>query len=189
MRRTATVDRGNRFALFALGLVLTAAGCFGIVAGSELLGGRFAQESVTAVLGSPTLDWRWLPAAVGSAGLLLTYLGLRWVRAQLHVPHSPTAMKVQSTERGTTHVRASAVGHTLSTLLARIPGTADVGVRLLANGSDSRANIRMEIEDDADVSGILKAASEVVSTASDLTGIDTVSTTIRLVPVKPQRVQ
>ncbi|HVL51577.1 MAG TPA: hypothetical protein VM754_08780 [Actinomycetota bacterium] len=190
MRDGQAVDRTNRVALLVLGMVLAAVGSYALVRGLGILGEDPAADSVAdTLLGLvPDPGWPWLPAVVGSLALLLAILAVLWAAAQVKFPPRASPVTVETTDRGITQVRGSALSHALSTQLARIPGTGDARVRIVSTPSGQRADIRLEIVDGADVPGIIDSAEEAMSRASRLTGLGTVASSIRLVPVADQRV-
>lgn len=185
------VDRVNRLALAALGLMLAALGLYTLVRGMGILGRGDAADSVSeTVLGLfPDPGRPWLPAVVGSSALLIAIAAIAWAGAQFILPPQAPTLSVERTERGTTRVRGSAVGHAAAAQLARIPGTGDAKVRVYAIPSGQSADVRLEIVDGANVPGIIESAEEALSEATALAGLGPVRSSIRLVPVADKRVQ
>ena len=190
MRDGQAVDRTNRAALLVLGMALASMGSYALVRGLGILGDSRAADSVADTLLAliPDPEWPWLPAVVGSLALLLAILSVRWAASQVKFPPRASPVTVETTDRGITQVRGSAFSHAVSTQLSRIPGTGDARVRIVSTPSGQRADIRLEIVDGADVSRIIESAEEALSRTSRLTGLDTVASSIRLVPVADQRV-
>lgn len=184
------VDRVNRVALLALGLMLAALGFYTLVRGMGILGRGNAADSVSETLLAPFPNpgWPWLPAVVGSIALLLAIVAIYWVGAQFILPPKAHTLTVEKTDRGTTRIRGSAVGHAAAAQLARIPGTGGAKVRVFAAPSGQRADVRLEIVDGADVPGIIGSAEEALSRVTALAGLGNVRSSIRLVPVADKRV-
>ncbi|MGH2771508.1 MAG: hypothetical protein ACRDJF_13475, partial [Actinomycetota bacterium] len=117
-------DRVNRLALLVIGLVLSAAGAGGLALGAGQLGEGLAGERVPDTLVGlyPPASPAWVPPVAGATALLLGYLALHWVAAQVRRPPTVRSIELESEGRGRTEVAGSALEHAISAGLERLPG-------------------------------------------------------------------
>ncbi len=186
-----STDRVNRLALFIVGLVLSGAGAAGLALGTGRAGEGLAGERIPDTLVGlyPPTAPAWVPAIVALAALLLAYLALRWIGAQLRLPPAVRSIELEHEGRGRTEIRGSALEHAISADLERLPGATDARVRLLVDGSRPSLAIRLEFAERADVSELLRLAGKALPAAARLAGMQELEASVRLVPVEPKRVQ
>jgi hypothetical protein len=144
-------DRLNSTVLTILSLALLAVGAYGLARGYGAFGDARATDPVLTDdarhFVSRNADWFWPVAA--AASLLVAWLGLRWLVAQIT---TPTVHQLPVSADGPGHTELSASGATAA--LARDIETYD-GVRAararLASDRPAEVEVTVDVHDDADV--------------------------------------
>jgi len=155
-------DRLNSAGLTLIGLLLLAAGAYGLARGYGALGDRRASDPV---LGdsvrdfvSSNDDWFWPAAAALS--LVVAYLGFRWLLAQVHTPH-PSRLRVTSDpDLGTTDLSAPGAAAALAADVEEYPGVQSARARLLSEGPSPEVDLTVELADDADMADVRRRIDE-----------------------------
>lgn len=151
-----TTARLDRFLLLLLGLLLTAAGVVGLLVGFGVFG--------TALRNRPVLDnlvgrffgdnglWLWPVIAV--AGLLLGYLALRWLIAQLRPTGVGSLPLEPRSGTGHTDLLAAAVTDAVTDEIGGYRGVAGVSARLVGDELDPELRLRVQLDSRADIAGL-----------------------------------
>jgi len=154
-------DRVNRTVLTLLALALIGIGGYGLARGYGAFG---EEQAADPVLGddvrdfvSRNADWFWPLAAVLS--LLLAWLGLRWLLAQIS---TPTVHRLPVRADGPGHTELSAPGATAA--LARdiedYAGVRGARARLVSDHPVPEVEVTVDVHDDADVPGVRRRIEE-----------------------------
>jgi hypothetical protein len=150
------VERLNASMLTLLGLVLVAAGGYGLARSYGAFGADPADEPV---LDEPARDlvshnagWFWPLAALTS--MLLAYLGMRWLLAQLRSGHISRLDLTEDRAPGTTVVRATSAADALARDVGRYPGVRWARARLLRDGARPDVDLEVEVSEDAEVAEV-----------------------------------
>ena len=159
MRRNP--DGMNRTILTLLALLLVAAGAYGLARGYGAFGD---DQAADPVLGSDVRDfvsdnanWFWPVAAVLS--LLVAWLGLRWLLAQISTPavgHLP----VRSDGPGHTRLVATGAASALARDIEDYPGVRAARARIVSDHPSPEVEVTVDVHDDADVPAIRKRIEE-----------------------------
>lgn len=148
-------DRLNAAVLTLLGIALVAAGAYGLARGYGAFGdARAADPVLTADVRdfvSRNGDWFWPLAAV--LALLVSWLGLRWLLAQLGtstVGHLP----VRADGPGHTELLSSGATAALARDIEDYPGVRRASARLIGDHPVTEVAVHVEVHDDADIAGV-----------------------------------
>lgn len=159
MRRGS--DRLNSSVLTILGLALVAAGAYGLTRGYGAFGERRADDPV---LGDDVRDfvtrngdWFWPLAAVLS--LLLAWLGLRWLLAQLSTP-TVSRLPVRADGPGHTELTGAGATAALSRDIEEYPGVRSAHARLVGDDPVPEVSITVDVHDGADVPAVRRRIEE-----------------------------
>lgn len=154
-------DRLNATVLTLLGIALVAAGAYGLARGYGAFGdARAADPILTAGVRdfvSENGDWFWPLAAVVS--LLVAWLGLRWLLAQLStstVGHLP----VRADGPGHTELLSSGATAALARDIEDYPGVRSASARLIGDHPAPEVAVHVEVHDDADVAAVRRRIEE-----------------------------
>lgn len=151
-----TAARLDRFLLLLTGVLLTAGGVLALLVGFGVFGNRLRHKAVFAnTIGTFFGDnGSWLWPAIAVVLLLIGYLALRWLLAQLR----PTAVWDLQVEpdpgQGRTTVQAVAVTDAVSQEIGGYRGVAAAHARLTGTDTDPQLNLRVQLDDRADVSAL-----------------------------------
>ena len=155
MTRVTRPDRLDRLVLATIGVVLAAAGAYGLARGGGLLGGRRADDPVLGsglrrfVADHALAFW----AAVAVLGLVLGWLGWRWLRAQFPASKAVTALDLDGDgdEAGSTVLSSGAVTAALSEHVSSYDHVRWARARVLAGRPRPQVELRVGVSDDVDV--------------------------------------
>lgn len=148
-----TTARLDRALLLLFGLLLTAAGVLGLLAGFGVFGDGprrrpVFDNQVSRFVGA---NGPWLWPLIALAGLLLGLLALRWLLAQLR----PTAVRDLQLESrptaGRTELVSAAVAEAVSDEVGRYRGVSRAGARLTGDEHEPQLRLRVELDARADV--------------------------------------
>jgi hypothetical protein len=146
-------DRLNRGVLVLVSLVLLGAGGYALARGYEAFGAEAADEEV---LLEPVRDfvgrnenWFWI-VGLGLC-LIVAYLGLRWVVAQFRSPRLTEIDLTGEGSRGSTQLRAAGASDALADDIETYRGVSSASARLVEDGERPEIDVRVEVNDDADV--------------------------------------
>ena len=154
-------DRLNSAVLTVLALLLLAVGGYGLARGYEAFGDDQARDPVLSDevrdFVSDNANWFWPVAAVAS--LLLAWLGLRWLLAQVSGP-TVTRLRVQSDGPGHTELLASGAAAALARDIEEYPGVRGARARIVADDPSPEVDITVDVHDDADVPALRRRIEE-----------------------------
>jgi hypothetical protein len=142
-------DRLNRLALLALGLVLFAAGAYGLARSYGALGDTKADEpvlleSVRTFVGRHDA-WFWPVSFV--VALLIAYLGYRWLKAQL-VPGGRRPKYHVADARDEVVLTAAALEDAVASDLEEDHRVIAANARITEFGDTPALNVTMTVRDD-----------------------------------------
>lgn len=151
-----TTARLDRFLLTLLGLLLTAGGVLALLVGLGVFGSRLRHKpvldnSVSRFVGD---NGQWLWPVIALVGLLLGYLALRWLIAQLR----PTGVRdlqlePQST-RGRTDLVGAAFTEAVTDDIGSYRGVAGASARLVGDELDPELRLRVQLDSRADLASL-----------------------------------
>lgn len=159
MRRNP--DRLNATVLTLLAIVLIAAGAYGLARGYGAFGDARAADPVLTEdvrqFVRDNANWFWPLAAVLS--LLVAWLGLRWLLAQLS---SPTVghLPVRADGPGSTELLSSGATAALARDIEDYPGVRRASARLVGDHPVPEVAVHVEVHDDADVAAVRRQIEE-----------------------------
>ena len=154
-------DRLNAAVLIVLALVLLGVGGYGLARGYGAFGDTQADDPVLSDdvrdFVSRNSDWFWPLAAVVS--LLVAWLGLRWLLAQLSttaVGHLP----VRADGPGQTELLGSGATSALARDIEEYPGVRSASARLVGDHPVPEVSVTVDVHDDADIAAIRRRIEE-----------------------------
>jgi hypothetical protein len=153
-------DRLNAAVLTLLALALLGLGGYGLARGYGAFGDARAADPVLTDdmrrFASRNADWFWPLAAVVS--LLLAWLGLRWLLAQIATPavhHLP----VRADGAGRTELLASGATAALARDVETYGGVRSARARMVGD-HPPEVEVTIDVHDDADVAGVRRRIEE-----------------------------
>ncbi|MDQ3532128.1 MAG: alkaline shock response membrane anchor protein AmaP [Actinomycetota bacterium] len=154
---SSTPDVLNRTVFTLVGIILIAAGAYGVARGYGAFGSTQAQEplltgGITGFFGRID-DWFW--PLVALIALILAYLAYRWLKAQL--ASTPSVSELDLTRdpaEGRTTLRASGLSSALSDDIERDPAVRSARVRVLEDGGRPKVDVDVEVMDGAKLSEV-----------------------------------
>lgn len=154
-------DRLNSTVLSLLALVLIGLGGYGLARGYGAFG---EDQAVDPVLGdgvrdyvSRNSDWFWPVAAIVS--LLIAWLGLRWLVAQIHSP-AVSRLAVRADGPGRTELVASGATDALAHDIGTYPGVRSARARMTDDDPYPEVEITVDIHDDVDAGDVRRRIEE-----------------------------
>lgn len=154
---TSRADRRNRTGLMLVGLILAGVGGYGLARGWGAFGDSAASEPLLAE------SWRsfvarnqnlfWTGAALAS--LLIAWIGLRWLRAQLA---ESTPRRIDLTHHGdggTTVIMPAGAAQALASDVERYGGVASASARLTGDQDAPEVDLRVDVADSCHVPALL----------------------------------
>lgn len=154
-------DRLNAAVLTVLAVALLGAGAYGLARGYGAFGDTRADGPV---LGDDVRDfvtrnsnWFWPLAAV--VALLVAWLGLRWLLAQLTTP-SVTRLPVRADGPGHTELQASGATAAMARDIEDYPGVRAARARMLGDHPVPEVEVTVDVGDDADVPAVRRRIEE-----------------------------
>lgn len=154
-------DRLNAAVLSLLGVVLIAAGAYGLARGYGAFGDARATDPVMTEgprdFVSRNTDWFWPLAAALS--LLLAWLGLRWLLAQLGTPtvgHLP----VRADGPGHTELLSNGATAALARDVEDYAGVRSASARLIGDDPIPEVAVHVDVHEDADVGAVRRQIEE-----------------------------
>lgn len=160
MNRTGAPDRLNRAVLTLLGLALVAFGAYGLARGYGAFGDDRAADPVLTdhVRDLVTRNGNWFWPVAAAVSVLVAWLGLRWLLAQLHTA-SVSRLPVRADGPGRTELMASGATAALARDVEDYPGVAGARARMVADGPPE-VELTVDIHDDADVAAVRRRIEE-----------------------------
>ena len=154
-------DRLNSTVLTLLALVLLAVGGYGLARGYGAFGDARAADPVleddVRDFVSRNADWFWPLAAVVS--LLVAWLGLRWLLAQISTP-TVSRLPVRADGPGHTELVASGATAALARDIDDYPGVRSARARLVSDYPSPEVEVTVDVHDDADVPALRRRIEE-----------------------------
>ena len=154
-------DRLNSTVLTLLALVLLAVGGYGLARGYGAFGDARATDPVLGddvrEFVSRNADWFWPLAAVIS--LLIAWLGLRWLLAQISTP-TVSRLPVRADGPGHTELVASGATTALARDIEDYSGVRSARARLVSDHPSPEVEVTVDVHDDADVPAIRRRIEE-----------------------------
>ncbi len=149
MRRAS--DRLNSALLALLAIVLLAVGAYGLVRGYGFLGDQRAVEPVLTedIRGFVARNTNWFWPVAATASLLVAWLGLRWLIAQIHTP-AVGRLPVRADGPGHTELVASGAAAALAQDIEAYPGVRAARARIVDDDPSPEVDIVVDVHDDAD---------------------------------------
>lgn len=154
---SSTPDALNRTVFTLLGILLIAAGAYGVARGYGAFGSTQAQGplltgGITDFFGRID-DWFW--PLVALVALIIAYLAYRWLKAQL--TPSPSVSELDLTRdpaEGRTTLRASGLTSALSDDIERDPAVRSARVRMVEDGRRPEVDVDVDVSEDAKLSEV-----------------------------------
>jgi hypothetical protein len=154
-------DRLNSTVLTLLALLLLAAGGYGLARGYGAFGDARAADPVldddVRDFVSRNADWFWPLAAV--LALLTSWLGLRWLLAQISTP-TVSRLPVRADGPGRTEMAASGATAALARDIEEYAGVRSARARMVSDHPSPEVEITVDVHDDADVPTIRRRIGE-----------------------------
>ncbi len=159
MRRRT--DRLNGTVLFLLSLLLLGTGAYGLARGYGAFGDRRADDPVLSDdvrdFVARNADWFWPVAAAVS--LLIAWLGLRWLLAQISTP-TVSRLPVRSDGPGRTELLAGGATAALARDIESYSGVRGARVRLVSDHPSPEVEVTVDVHDDADLPALRRRIEE-----------------------------
>jgi hypothetical protein len=154
-------DRLNSTLLTLLALALVAAGAYGLARGYGAFGDRRAEDPVMSEevrdFVTRNGDWFWPVAAAVS--LLLAWLGLRWLLAQLTTP-TVSRLPVRADGPGHTELLGSGATAALARDIEEYDGVRSARARLVGDDPVPEVEVTVDVHDDADLPALRRRIEE-----------------------------
>lgn len=154
-------DRLNSAVLTLLALALLGVGGYGLARGYGAFGDTRAGNPVLTDDGrdfvSRNSDWFWPLASV--LALLLAWLGLRWLLAQL----ATTAvghLAVRADGPGYTELSGAGATSALARDIEEYPGVRSASARLVSDHPVPEVEVTVDVHDDADIAAVRRRIEE-----------------------------
>lgn len=160
------LDRVNRTVVSLLGLLLLAAGAYGLLRGAGAFGdGRAGDPLRTQGMADFVADNdHWLWAAVAAVALLIALAALFWLRAQLRPSPSLGQLPVVTggSTTGRTTLDTSAVNAAVTRDIEVDPDVNSARVRVVPVGDAMGLDVRAVVADHGDVRAVRRRIETVV---------------------------
>jgi hypothetical protein len=146
-------DRLNRVCLILLGLLLAAAGGYGLARSYGAFGIRQQHDPVLVPgVGTFVADHRnWFWWAAASVSVLVALAALAWLRAQLHFPRPANEDLTRTDPDGTAVLHGAAAADALAADVDSLPGVASAAARIWGDPTKPAVYLRVQINDDAPI--------------------------------------
>ncbi len=181
-------DRLNRVVLVLLSLILLGAGGYALARGYEAFGAEQADEEV---LLEPVRDFVGRNETLFRIGLLavcliVAYVALRWLLAQFRTPRLTEIDFTSDGSKGSTHLRAAGASEALATDIKTYRGVTSASARLVDDGERPEVDLRVDVNDDADVSAVrTKIEEEALARFCQALEVSSVDATLHLRLAEP----
>ncbi len=151
-------DRLNRVLLSLLGALLVGLGTFGLLRGGGLLGGEGSDPVVSPWLRAESREREaLLLSLLAAAAVLLIWLGLRWVLAQLPKDRAVDEVDLGRTEHATrVEVSAKAIAEALSSDVRGLGGVTDAAARVVSE-HPLAIHLDVSLEEGTDLNAVSQA--------------------------------
>jgi hypothetical protein len=178
------LDRLNRIVVSLLGLLLLAAGAYGLLRGAGAFGDRRADEPL---LGSDLRSFvadndQWFWAAVAAVAILVAFAAASWLRAQLLPTPSLSELRIPTGQGpGRTVLQADAVSGAVRRDVEADPDVSGARVRLVPASHGIGLDVRATVVDGGDVHAVrARIEEEVLARARAALDREDVTATVRL---------
>lgn len=179
------LDNANRTIASVVGLLLTAAGGYGIMRafaippfGDRDSGAPFLLEDVQDFVADNDAWFWWAALALA---LLLAYLGYRWLRAQLSPSASLKELTVFRSDEGRTLLPARSVAEAVTRDLENDRDVNSARVRMVGSESRPALDVRATVSDTADPATVrARIENDIVGRARAALERDDVGVKLRL---------
>jgi len=154
-------DRLNRTVLVLLGVVLVGLGTAGLLRGGGVFGGRRDDLLVSPSLRAQASQRQALLLGCAvAAAVVVIFLGLRWLTAQLPEDRTVSDITLSPTEHTTRiEVRATAIIEALVTDLLRVDGVTDASARVVRR-LPLAIDLDVSLEEGADLDTVDRALAD-----------------------------
>lgn len=154
-------DSFNRVALLLVGLLLIATGGYGL---ARALGVTGVAPSEGAVLPPGISDFvarnsEWFWPAVAVAGIVLAYLGWRWLLAQFPAPQQVHNLDLASKGPGSTRIRAGGAAQAWAKDAGQLDAVSSSRAWFQQGASGPHAEMRLTVLDNSDL-GVVRSHVE-----------------------------
>ena len=181
------VDQTNRVLFGVLGLLLLAAGIFGLL----VRGGAFTVDEPSALYDRAIdnlRDLRGLKIGLLLLGLLLILLGLRYARRQIGKPAAHLhELTLEQDKIGRTTIDADTVSRALTTDLEHLPAIQSASAKVVSAGPTPRVLVRVSVDEDADLPAVRSSMEGAYGRVCQVLGIPAVQTEVHVKPVPSRR--
>jgi hypothetical protein len=149
-------DSINRFVLVLIGLLLAGIGAYGLARGAGVMGPDASGDVVVTAGISDFVgrnsEWFWPLVAV--AGLVLAYLGWRWLLAQFPAPQQVHSFDLASRGPGSTRIRAGSAARAWARDAGKMRAVSSSRAWFQQGPSGPRAEMRLTILDNGDLGAV-----------------------------------
>lgn len=151
-------DRLNRALLSLLGIVLIGLGTFGLLRGAGVVAGDGVDPVISSWLRAEARKRQvLLLSLLAVAAVLLMWLGLRWLMAQLPKGRAVSRLELDHTEHATSiDVSAGAVTDALATDVRRLGGVTEATARVVRE-RPLTIHLDVSLEEGTDLTAISQA--------------------------------
>ncbi len=178
------LDRFNRTIVSLIGLLLLAAGAYGLLRGAGVLGDRQAEDPLRTpgVADFVRDNDEWLWAALAILALLVTLAAAAWLKAQLSPSPALSELAVATGGGpGRTQLATAAVNEAVTRDIEADPDVNSARVRVVPAGNAIGLDVRATVADHGDVHAVRRRIErEVLQRARGALGRPDLSATVRL---------
>jgi hypothetical protein len=154
---SSRADRRNRIGLLLIGLVLAGLGGYGLARGWGAFGEQAASEPLLTEPLRRFVDRNqalfWAGAAIAS--LLIAWVGLRWLRAQLAESTPRCIDLTHDGDGGSTVIVPAGAAQALADDVERYVGVASASARLTGDREAPEVDLRIDVADSCSVPALL----------------------------------
>jgi hypothetical protein len=150
------IDSFNRIVLLIVGLLLLAIGGYGLARALNMTGGASPEgvvltSQISDFVGRNS-EWFWLVVAV--AGLVLAFLGWRWLKAQFPAPQQVHNFDLASKGPGSTRIRAGGAAQAWARDAGKLDAVTSSRAWFQQGPSGPYAEMRLTILDNGDLGAV-----------------------------------
>jgi hypothetical protein len=154
---SSRADRRNRVGLLLVGLMLAGLGGYGLARGWAAFGDAAASEPLLVASWRSFVDRNHAPFWIGAAlaSLLVAWVGLRWLRAQLAASTPRHIDLTHHGDDGTTVIVPAGAAQALAREVERYGGVASASARLTGDRDAPEVDLRVDVADSCNVPALL----------------------------------
>ena len=151
-------DRLNRVLLTLLGALLVGLGTLGLLRGGGVIGGEGTDPVISRWLRAESREREvLLLSLLAAAAVLLIFLGLRWVLAQLPKDRAVGDVRLGKTDHATRiEVSAKAIAEALATDVRGLGGVTDASARVVRE-NPLTIHLDVSLEEGTDLTAVSQA--------------------------------